>query len=299
MSQTLAERLGFAASDRIAIVHCDDIGLCHAANAGAFAALESGPATCGSIMVPCPWFREAAQRARANPELDLGVHLTLNAEYPHYRWGPVAGAPAVPSLVDGEGCLPRTALDTARQAKPAEVEIELRAQVDRALDAGIDVTHLDAHMGTCLMPPFMEIYGLLARDYRLPVLAIRPDAATLEARGLAGAVPVIEKLLDSLEAAHVPILDGFDSDSLSFAPGEGAAHNARRLARLGPGVNYLICHPAQGGDELSAIAPDAHARDFERSFYGGQAGSRALEAEGIRTLGMRPLRELMRAAGGR
>jgi predicted glycoside hydrolase/deacetylase ChbG (UPF0249 family) len=299
MSQTLAERLGFAATDRIAIVHCDDIGMCHAANLGAFAALESGPATCGSIMVPCPWFPEAAQRARANPELDLGVHLTLNAEYPHYRWGPVAGASAVPSLVDGEGCLPRTALDTARQAKPAEVEIELRAQVDRALDAGIDVTHLDAHMGTCLLPPFAEIYAALARDYRLPVFAIRPDPATLEARGLGGAAHIFEKLIDALAAASVPILDGFDSDSLSFTPGEGAAHNALRLARLGPGVNYLICHPAQGGEELSAIAPDAHARDFERSFYGGRAGSRALEAAGLGTLGMRPLRELMRAAPGR
>jgi len=298
MPQTLAERLGFAATDRIAIVHCDDIGMCHAANAGAFAALEKGPATCGSSTVPCPWFQEAAQRAHANPELDLGVHLTLNAEFPHYRWGPVAGAPAVPSLVDGEGCLPRTALDTARQAKPAEVEIELRAQVDRALDAGIDVTHLDAHMGTCLLPPFAEIYAALARAYQLPVFAIRPDAATLEARGLAGAAHVFEKLVSSLEAARVPILDGFDSDSLSFAAGEGAAHNARRLARLGPGLSYLICHPAQGGEELSAITPDAHARDFERSFYGGQAGSRALEAEGLRTLGMRPLRELMRGAAG-
>jgi predicted glycoside hydrolase/deacetylase ChbG (UPF0249 family) len=299
MPRTLAERLGFAATDRIAIVHCDDIGMCHAANAGAFAALESGPATCGSIMVPCPWFREAAQRARENPGLDLGVHLTLNAEYPHYRWGPVAGAPAVPSLVDGDGCLPLTALETAKQADPAEVEIELRAQVDRALDAGIDVTHLDAHMGTCFLPPFAGIYAALARDYRLPVFAIRPDPATLEARGLGGAARILEELLEALEAAQVPILDGFDANSLDFPPGEGAAHNARRLARLGPGVSYLICHPARGGDELSAIASDAHARDFERSFYGGGAGRRALEAEGIHTLGMRPLRELMRAAAGR
>jgi predicted glycoside hydrolase/deacetylase ChbG (UPF0249 family) len=218
MPRTLAERLGFAATDRIAIVHCDDIGMCHAANAGAFAALESGPATCGSIMVPCPWFREAAQRARENPGLDLGVHLTLNAEYPHYRWGPVAGAPAVPSLVDGDGCLPLTALETAKQADPAEVEIELRAQVDRALDAGIDVTHLDAHMGTCFLPPFAGIYAALARDYRLPVFAIRPDPATLEARGLGGAARILEELLEALEAAQV----------LSSATRHGEATSCRR-----------------------------------------------------------------------
>ena len=108
MNQTLAERLGFDASDRVAIVHVDDIGLCHAANEGAFEALTAGPATCGSLMVPCPWFPEAAARARAHPDVDLGVHLTLNAESATYRWGPVVGAERVPTLVDADGYLPRT-----------------------------------------------------------------------------------------------------------------------------------------------------------------------------------------------
>ena len=94
----------------------------------------------------------------------------------------------------------------------------------------------------------------------------------------------------------MPILDGFDANSLHFEPGAGERHNLGRLRALRPGVNYLICHPAQAGEELSAICPDAHARDFERSFYGGPAGRRALEAEGIRTLGMRALRDLMRDA---
>jgi predicted glycoside hydrolase/deacetylase ChbG (UPF0249 family) len=274
MPQTLAEHLGFTATDRVAVIHCDDIGLCHAANAGAFEALESGPATCGSIMVPCPAFSEAAEWARTHPALDLGVHLTLNAEWPNHRWGPVAGA---------------------SRAKPAEVDVELRAQVERALEAGIDVTHLDTHMGTCFVPSLVEIYAALAEDYDLPVFAVRPDPAELARRGLGAAVEVYVRILDALAVADAPVLDAFDDDSLSFAPGEGAAHNARRLARLGPGVTYLICHPARGGAELESIASDAHARDFERSFYGGDAGRRALEAEGIRTIGMRGLRDLMRS----
>ncbi len=86
--QPLARQLGFAATDRVAIVHADDIGMCHAANVGAFDALANGVVSCGSIMVPCPWFREAADLARANPHLDLGVHLTLNAEWPQLPLGP-------------------------------------------------------------------------------------------------------------------------------------------------------------------------------------------------------------------
>jgi predicted glycoside hydrolase/deacetylase ChbG (UPF0249 family) len=294
MTETLGQRLGFGADERVAIVHCDDIGMCQAANQGAFEALRRGPATCGSLMVPCPGFAEAAEIARASPGLDLGVHLTLNAEWPRLRWGPVAGADAVPSLVDEHGSLLRTTRETLERARPEHVERELRAQVETALAAGIDVTHLDAHMGTALFPPFGALYAALARDYRLPVFAVRPDADALRAAGVAGQESFFAALAAELEAAGVPVLDGFDANSLGFAPGEGHAHNLARLRGLRPGVSYLICHPAQGGPELSEICPDAHARDFERGFYGGEAGRRALESLGIRTLGMRALRESMR-----
>lgn len=291
---TLAERLGFEADARVVIVHADDIGMCHAANRGAFQALAQGPASCGSVMVPCPWFPEAAEHARAHPELDLGVHLTLNSEFPAYRWGPVAGRSAVPSLLDDAGYLARTAADTAQRARPEEVEIELRAQIEHALAAGIDVTHLDAHMGTALFPPFVDLYVKLALDYRLPVFAARPDLETLRARGLEAAAPIFARVCERLEAEKIPVLDGFDADSLGFPRGRGLEHNRRRLARLGPGVHYLICHPAQGGEELERITPEsAHQRDFERGFYGGPAGREALAAEGLRVVGMRALRDLV------
>jgi hypothetical protein len=181
-----------------------------------------------------------------------------------------------------------------RNARYEEVEAEVRAQVERALEAGIDVTHLDAHMGTAFFPPFHDIYAAMARDYRLPVFAARPDVPTLREMGLEGAVQVFEELVRSLEETGIPIFDGFDADSPGFETGGGEAHNARRLAGLGPGVHYLICHPARRGSELAAIAADAEERDFERRFYGGEAGRLALEAEGIRTIGMRPLRDLAR-----
>lgn len=293
---SLAVALGFAPDARVAVVHCDDIGMCHAANLGAFEALENGPATCGSVMVPCPWFAEAAGLIRERPDLDIGVHLTLNAEWSNYRWGPVAGRGAVPSLLDHEGMLPRTVAEVHANARPEEVEIELRAQIDAALAAGIDVTHLDSHMGTVLMPPLSDVYVRLAIDYRLPIFLFRPTPRVLDERGLSPARAVIERAVAGARAAGIPLFDGFDADSLSFAPGEGLAHNRARLQGLGAGVHYLICHPAKAGEELAAIAPEAHCRDFERTFYGGASGRRALEEFGIETIGMRPLRDRMRRA---
>ncbi len=293
---TLAAQLGFEAGDRIAIVHADDLGMCHAANEGAYEALAEGPVSCGSLMVPCPWFPEAARRARADPSLDLGVHLTLNAEWPHYRWGPVAGRRAVPTLLDDEGYLPRTSLEVVQKAQPEEVHEELRAQVLQALDAGVDVTHLDSHMGTVFYPPFLPVYQALAEEFRVPVLVARPDDDVLERAGLTAAKPILYQMADGLEAKGFPILQGLDANSLDFGEGEGERHNAARLDGLPEGVSYLICHPARDGEELRSVTPDsAHQRDFERRFYGSDLGRRALEQRGIRTVGMRALRELLRS----
>ncbi len=266
---------------RAAVVHVDDLGMSHAANEGGFAALEAGPATCGSIMVPCPWFPDAAARARANPSLDLGVHLTLNAEHNSFRWGPVLGSAAVPTLVDEAGYLPKTVEEVVANADLSEVERELRAQIDRAVNAGVDVTHLDSHMGTMFHRGFFDLYLQLGRDYQVPLFVFRDPSSTKTAE---------------IEADGFPLFDGFCADSLGFAPGEGDQHNRKRLRYLGSGLNYVICHPAQGGTELSAITDDAHARDFERTFYGGDAGREALAAEGVATVGMRVLRDQMRQA---
>ena len=279
------ERLGFAPGATVAVVHADDIGMSHAANDGAFEALANGPATCGSLMVPCPWFAEAAAWAQDGRDVDLGVHLTLNAEYGSYRWGPVAGRSAVPSLVDDAGHLFRTARETVKYGSAADVETELRAQIDTALDAGVDVTHLDSHMGTVFHPKFFEIYLRLARDHRLPLFLPRSETA-------GGAT---DPHAAAMEEDGFVLFDGFCADSLDFADGKGAKHNERRIRDLAPGLNYLICHPARGGDELAAITDTDHQRDFERGYYGGDGGRTALAAAGVETIGMRPLRDVLRA----
>lgn len=289
---TAVEQLGFAAETTVAVVHADDVGMSHAANVGAFEAMAAGPATCGSLMVPCPWFAEAAEWAQDGRDVDLGVHLTVNAEYDVYRWGPVAGRSAVPSLVDDAGHLFRTGRETVKYASVADVDTELRAQIDAALAAGVDVTHIDSHMGTVFHPKFFAVYLRLARDYRLPLFMPRV-ANPADAPDDVDAPNDSE--LDAMAADGFIMFDGYCADSLGFESGTGQQHNVRRIGDLDPGLNYLICHPAQAGDELSAITDTDHQRDFERRFYGGDEGRTALAEAGVETIGMRALRDVLRS----
>jgi hypothetical protein len=285
------EALGFSDGDRVVVVHVDDIGMCDAANRGGVQALE-GAATCGSVMVPCPAFEAIAKTAVGRPDLDLGVHLTLNAEYESYRWGPVADD--VPGLCAPDGGMWRDPADTKANASSDEVERELRAQIDAALGAGIDVTHLDSHMGTVFDPKFVDVYAALAAEYRLPAFIPRVTREALEAAGMPDALGRYVDLIDRVENDGFTIFDHFDSNSLRFEPGTGANHNRARVDGLGAGVSYLITHCAQGGDELSSIAPDWRQRDEERQVYSDGAMADHFAAGNVVTIGMRPLRDLLR-----
>jgi YdjC-like protein len=290
--RSIVERLGYAEQDRVVVVHVDDLGMSRAANAGGVRALDA-TATCGSIMVPCPAFDEIARIARERPELDLGVHLTLNCEYAGYRWGPVSKEAA--SLVARDGGMWETTRETVENATADDVEREMRAQVERALAAGIDVTHVDAHMGTAFNLKFVDRYFRVAQAYRLPAFVPRLRARDLPAHGLPDRFSEYSRRIDEAEAAGFPIFDHFDADSLGFAPGTGLAHNQTRLNRLGPGLSYLITHCAEGGPELESITQDWRQRDEERQIYSDGSMGQAMAAKRMRTVGMRPLRDLLRA----
>lgn len=272
------------------VVHVDDVGMSSAANRGALRALD-GAATCGSIMVPCPGFSEIAEIARDRPDLDLGVHLTLNAEYETYRWPPVARD--VPGLVSPDGGMWRTTAETVQHASKDEVERELRAQVEKALAAGVDVTHLDSHMGTVFDLKFVEVYVALAREYTLPIFLPRVDRKALEERGLADALASYLDLIDAVEEEGFPVFDHFCADSLSFPPGTGVEHNQTRLEKFERGLGYLITHCAEGGDELEGITHDWRQRDEEHLIYSDGTMAAAFEASGLSPIGMRPLRDLL------
>ncbi len=170
-TRTTAERLGHPRDAKLLILHADDIGVAHSENAATFDALDKGAVNSGSIMMPTPWVTEVAAYAKAHPNADLGLHLTLNSEWNTYRWGGLAPRDQVPSLYDSDGTFPRETETVAKRAKQDEVERELRAQIDRAYAIGIKPTHLDSHMAALYeTPELFRTYLKVARAYKLPFL---------------------------------------------------------------------------------------------------------------------------------
>ena len=170
-TKTVAERLGYPANSRLLVIHADDFGMMHTVNSAIEEALEKGWVNSASIMVPCPWFPEVAEWAKAHPNADLGIHITLNADWTTYRWRPVLGQPKGSSLLDDVGYLPLLTEYVDTHAKMNDVETEARAQIDKAQAAGIRLTHLDPHMGTIASTQdLLAVYVGLGNHYKLPVL---------------------------------------------------------------------------------------------------------------------------------
>ncbi len=151
------------------LIRCDDIGMCHTVNSAVKRVLDAGFPVSLSVMFACPWYQEAVEILRERQNVSVGVHLTLNAEWKNYRWGPVSGRTVVPSLVDSEGYFfPSRAALFKHAPVQAEVERELRAQIERALHSGLKIDYLDYHMGAAVDTPELKaLVERLAREYRL------------------------------------------------------------------------------------------------------------------------------------
>src|SRR5688500_4843754 len=274
----LAERLGYGGDARLLIVNCDDLGSSHSANDAIYEALREGIATSATLMVPCPWAREAASRYRGE---DVGVHLTLNSEWDLYRWGPITHAP---SLVDGDGGFPRTIQEVWDHADLDEVRRELRTQIERAILWGFDVSHLDSHMGTLqLRPEFFDVYLELAVDFGLP---LRLSGVSSEQ-----AVGFPFRRLAAEEGVVFP-------DHFIRVRGPGSRTDLERLLdNLRPGVTEVYVHPAIDSPELRALAPDWYGRvDDHLLVTADRTFASPLDRVGAQLIGFRPLRELMRKA---
>jgi predicted glycoside hydrolase/deacetylase ChbG (UPF0249 family) len=285
--KSLAERLGYPADARLLIVHADDLGFSHSVNAATIRALESGAVSSASLMVACPWFPEIADYARSHPDADLGIHLTLTSERTFYRWGPVASKNKVGSLLDANGYFLQDWAAAAR-IDPAQVEVELRAQIDRAYAMGVRPTHLDSHQNRLFDNgrPLFEALLRVARDYELPVLVPRSWFAEHA----------------YLEAALRPddiVIDHVLTITPAVTPDKWSAFYEDALTQLAPGVTELVMHPAFDDDEMQAMTRDratwgAAWRQRDLDFLMSERFRQLLELQNIKRV---TWRELQKAAG--
>ncbi len=289
--------LGFSPTDRVVILHADDIGSSQGANAAYAELLDAGIISSAATMVPCPWFPAAAAFCRqhsAEPRLDMGVHLTLNSEWDAYRWGPISTRDRASGLLDDEGYFPRREPAVQAQADLDAVELELRAQIDRALAAGIDVTHLDTHMLTLFHPRLLPIYLRLSQETGLPAFLLRPETAAL--RHWSHRLEHVELLIQqarAAEAAGLPLCDHLVVMPLDQHESRLAVAQ-ELLASAPPGLTYFLCHPAIDSPELRAFAPDWRARVADYQLFTSEAWRAALAASGAQVIGWRPIREALR-----
>ena len=238
-SRSIAERLGYPAGSKLLIIHADDLGVAHSEDAASFDALDRGAVTSASIMMPTPWVTEVAAYAKAHPDADLGLHLTLTSEWQTYRWGSVESKDKVPSLLDSTGTFPNDESIVAAKANPVEVERELRAQVERALALGIHPTHLDSHMGALFTKPeLIAVYVKVAHDYHLPFLAIRQGGFGSVQSGITDKDVILDAVVIAGEDVPRDKWAQFYLDA---------------VRNLKPGITELIVHLGHDDSELQAV----------------------------------------------
>jgi predicted glycoside hydrolase/deacetylase ChbG (UPF0249 family) len=285
---SLAERLGFKATDKILIVNVDDIANSHAANVAVMDATQNGLATCATIIVPGPWFPEIADYARKHPQADFGIHLAHTSEWATLKWGPVANKGEVPGLVDPQGYLWPDIQRVYKNSTPEQAYIEARAQIRKAMAAGIDVTHLDSHMGTLQYnEAYFQIYRRLAKEFDLPLRMGSQELLAAQGGG---------QQRGQLESDGVVCPDYLIHGGRKT--GETMSdYWKRQLSDLKPGVTELYIHASAAGDELSAFTNTAGDRAEEYRLFTKDPEVRSiLEAQGVKRIGYRALRDLQRKA---
>ena len=279
---SLVEKLGFPRDAKLLIVHADDVGVTHSVNAATIQGLESGLANSASLMVPCPWFPEIADYAISHPDADFGLHLTLTSERVYYRWGPVASKDKVPSLVDENGYFHHDWKPTTR-INPKEVDLELRAQIDRAYAMGIRPTHLDSHQYRLFDngQDLFEVVIRIAHDYKLPVFVARDWFAER---------PYLEK---SLGPADI-VIDHTITIAPSVAPDKWADFYKAALKNLQPGITEFVIHLGFADEEMKAATRERDTwgaawrqRDFD--FFTSPEFRQLLAAQNIKLVTWREI----------
>ncbi|MHA1993702.1 MAG: polysaccharide deacetylase family protein [Candidatus Hodarchaeales archaeon] len=293
-NEKFIQKLGFSQDEKVVILHIDDMGFSHAANVGAFECLDFRIASCGSVIVPAPWFLEAAAIARRNPQYDIGVHLTLTSEYNTYRWRALSSVDPNTGLLAEDRCLWKTTEEAISNINAEAAEVEMRSQIELALQSGIDVTHIDTHMGTVMDPKFIQSYLTLSNDYRIPAFLPNISKEQLFLMGLGEYVDIYQKLLATLESSGFPLIDHMIIETGGVYPNKSQYYH-ELLKELKPGLSHLLFHPAKMSPELKSITPDsAEWRNQDYEAFTDASLRESVEKLDITIIGYREIRDIIR-----
>lgn len=293
---TYAERLGWPAGTRALILHVDDAGMSAESNRGAIASIEQGVANSLSVMMPTPWVPEIV-RYIGQSGVDAGLHLTLNAEWEHYRWGPLAGKQSVPGLVDTEGALWHSVQQVVASATPKEVAAEIAAQLDRARVMGFKPTHLDSHMGTLFATPeFLAEYIGLGVRQQIPVMF--PGGHNFYARQQYAEQATAEarRTGEKIWAAGLPVLDDLHNTSYDWPRSAKVTNYSAAVRGLKPGVTMMIMHSSAPSDGFLRITDSAESRYGDMEAMRSEVFAKVLREEAIVLTTWRELMQRRRAA---
>ena len=258
----------FESETRYLIIHADDGGLCHSVNQSIISSLEKGIVSSTSLMAPCPQFNEITDYLKDNPQFDTGIHLTLTCEYPHYPWGPVADKNKVKSLVNPNDYLWHSVEEFVQNAKVEDVETELRAQIELVLEAGIQPSHLDSHMGTVFMDlRFIETYVKLGLEYQITPMLVKP---TKNSAGLIDRfdVDVEKEAVDKLMKSGIPFLNFlYVTDNHTKKLEDREQEYITVLKKLPAGISQIIIHTGFENEELKKIMDNSASRQYDFSVF--------------------------------
>ncbi len=283
---SLVERLGFAPKTRALIINADDFGMNHSSNEGTFKVLKIGAVTSSTIMFCCPWVEEAVKFGKDNPQANLGVHTTLTSEWGRYKWGPVLGRSAVPSLCTDKGYFHEDVFDIYALGSLDEAEKEVRAQIDKALASGIDITHIDSHMGAMQYDPvYHERYIRIAASYKLPCRL--PGRDMLIAIGQEHLLKLAEELnVLGPEVLYMDSPPSLEATESWFKD---------RISKIEEGkVSEIYIHCAVDTPEMRATTGSTERRVADTDFFCEPATLEWIREQGIELISYRELRHLQR-----
>lgn len=287
------KQLGFSNNDRLVILHVDDVGMCQAAVQAYIDLWQAGTISSGAIMVPCPWAAEAARFCRANPGADMGVHTTITSEWETYRWGPISTRDSGTGLMDADGFFPRTVEEIQAHGRPEALYVELKRQVQQALEWSLDVTHIDTHMGAVASASFAPIYLQVAYEFQVPCMLPRTGALSrLNDRAVPMPSMGMETISTQLEEAGLPLMDGLFDLPLD-APENQLELLKLLVGQLPVGITHFLMHPALDTPELRAITPDWPSRVANYELFMHHDVNEIFNKAGVQVIGYRDLKVIM------